>query len=111
MTSDFKTQLREAISQAVVTYGDAYAASGSNYENVFGAWDFESKNHMSSCHVKEMTELEEGFQWYESGHGTTTEYCGVRACITCDCGEVTNVQFFVDEATISTLLVRIIMEP
>lgn len=110
MTSDFKAQLREAISEAIVTYGDSYDSQGSYYSGVLGSWDSESKIHMSSCHVKEMTELEEDFQWVERGYGETTEYSGTRARITCDCGTVTNVQFFVSEATVSTLLILIMME-
>lgn len=105
MSSDFKKQLFTTVSEAVVELGDAYDAG--RYSDEFGMWDNEAELHFqTSCRIYDMEDFVEDFEWTETGYGQNVHHKGIRTLITCDCGKVNRKIFFVEDHTLSTLLIR-----
>lgn len=108
MASNFKAELRKIISEGVITNGEANTIKDAFHGGELGYWDTESEQHMKTCSVKNMSDFREDFKWVERGHGEFITRQGIHTVITCECGKVDEVTFLVEDATVSTLLIKAI---
>lgn len=110
MDNNFSQQLREAVARMVGKHGDAFDADVETWGDSRGQRNYEATRHMKTCVGKTMTNYTEDFHWTISDTMNYNEKIGIRAFITCECGEVENVSFIVEGTNLSTLLSWILEE-
>jgi hypothetical protein len=110
MANNFSKELREAVTRMIAKHGDAYNAEVDSWGDSRGQRNYEAQKHMKTCVGASMTQYEETFHWSISDSYTHDDHIGIRAFITCQCGEVENVSFIVEDANLSTILNWILAE-
>lgn len=104
MSEDFMKQFRKVISQAIATRGDAFDPEIEQWGDSRGKPLPEVTSHMKHCGVASMKGYDEHCTWSHYDTIRNEDTVGLKAFITCECGEVQNVMFLVEAEGIGTIL-------
>lgn len=104
MSKDFTEELRGAVMKMIVRHGEAYDPSVKVWGDSRGRNIYSAEEHMKTCAPKSMTGYTEDFHWSVYDSMSTDSNIGIRAYITCECGQVENTAFIVPAAGLSTIL-------
>lgn len=104
MENDFSEKFRNKISSVITKEGMAYDLKAQRWGDSRGQELYSSWTHMQSCSVTQMTNYDEHYSWNLYDTFQSNSYMGIKANLTCSCGEVQNVAFILQNATMSTIL-------
>jgi hypothetical protein len=104
MSKDFTEELRNVVMKMIVRHGEAFNPEVKTWGDSRGQSIYSADEHMKNCAPKSMTGYTEDFHWSIYDSMDTDSNIGIRAFITCECGQVENVAFIVPDAGLSTIL-------
>lgn len=102
--NDFATNFRSAVANMLAKRGEAFSDKDDSWGDSRGARLPEADWHMKECGAASMDEFEEDYSWGISDTYNRDDSVGMRAFLTCNCGEVEHVSFIVEGANLSTVL-------
>lgn len=88
----------------VARHGKAFNSEIEWWGDSRGEPNYTAPKHMKVCAVKSMTGYQEDYSWIISDTCNREDSVGIRAFITCECGQVEHVSFIVEDAGLSTIL-------
>lgn len=108
--ADFAAKFRNAIAQVIVANGDAYDANELSWGDDRGMPVRTAPKHMQECSIKSMTHFVENYTWANYDTINSTDYYGVSGNITCVCGEVDDITFIIEEATMGSIMAMLLAD-
>lgn len=104
MSKDFTEELRVVVMKMIVRHGEAFDPSIKVWGDSRGRNIYSAEEHMKVCVPKSMTGYTEDFSWRIYDSMDSESNIGIRAHITCECGEVEDIAFIVPAAGLGTIL-------
>lgn len=104
MSDDFTAGLRRAVMKALTKHGEAFNPDINTFGDSRGEHDYNAERHIKQCAPKTMTGYTEEYNWSISDTANYDAHVGVRAFITCECGQVENVAFIIPDVGLGTIL-------
>jgi hypothetical protein len=97
-----------AVANLLVEEGDAYDTSGSTWGDSRGRSDYTARSHIQEdCKPAIIKNYEENYSWNLYDTYNSQDYVGIKADMSCACGQVHNRTFIMENASFQSMMSKL----